>query len=164
MGIYRSINSDSLFFSQLSVLEFNEDSNQIDAVGVYRHPDQIWAMEPSPSNSDLVITSSQSAQSSKKNLTLYRMINEANVSSEPNENRNDNEILDSGSHEQNYSSGDLMDLETVSSFQFEDPSTLVHSVKWHSSNNQVLSLDPTCLSSWAVTEAEVKVSIYAEVL
>ena len=147
---------------QLSVLEFNEDSNQIDAAGVYRHPNQIWAIEPSPNQSDLVITSSQSALTSQKELTLFRMPQEsqANSTTETNENMKENDNPDYESQDQTYNSGDLLDLETVSSFQFQDPSTFVHSVKWHSVSNQVLTLDPHNLTSWAVTEAEVKVSNY----
>jgi hypothetical protein len=147
--------------TQLSVLEFDEDSNQIDAVGVYRHPNEIWAVEPSPSRSDLVITSSQSALTAQKDLTLYRMPNEAHANtiseaSENNENIEEN-VEHNVDNDQNYNSGELLDLETVSTFNFQDPSTFVHSVKWHSVSNQVLTLDPKNLTSWAVTESEVKV-------
>lgn len=145
-------------------MEFDEDSNQIDAVGVYRHPNQIWAMEPSPSHSDLVITSSQSALTNQKELTLYRMPNEshADISSETKENslEDENGSPDYESHEHSYSSGDLLDLEAVSSFHFQDTSTFVHSVKWHSTSNQVLTLDPHNLTSWAVTQSEVKVCVF----
>mmetsp|Transcript_24846 Transcript_24846/g.42058 ORF Transcript_24846/g.42058 Transcript_24846/m.42058 type:complete len:415 (-) Transcript_24846:93-1337(-) len=145
--------------NELSVLEFDEDSNQLDAAGVYRHPNQIWAIEPSPSQSELVITSSQSTLTGGKELMLYRMPREARNHSDDTENNIDNDVIsdpDRESQDINYSSGDLLDLETVSSFNYDDPSTFVHSVKWHPVNNQVLALDPCNLTSWAVTESDVK--------
>lgn len=138
-------------------MEFDEDSNQIDAVGVYRHPNQIWAIEPSPLQSDLVITSSQSALTSKKELVLYRMPHEARRGGSDEEAEPTEDDNDQNNQEQHYQNGDLLDLETVSSFSFEDPDTFVHSVKWHPVSSQVLSLDPLHLTAWTVAEAGVKV-------
>ena len=58
--------------NELSVLEYHESSNQIEATAIYSHPDQIWSIEPSPNDSDLVITSGQSS-SGEKHLNLWRM-------------------------------------------------------------------------------------------
>lgn len=141
--------------NELSVLEFDEDSNQIDAVGVYRHPNEIWTLEPSPSKKELVITSSQST-SNKKELTLYRMPHELQTPKK--------EVLEEGSEEakgecpeENYSSGELIDLEVYGQFNFSDPSTFAHSVKWHSTNNCVVSLDSNnTLTSWSIAESDIK--------
>lgn len=148
-----------LHTSQLSVLEFNEDSNQIDAVGVYRHPNQIWSIEPSPSQRDVVITSSHCTLTGSKELVMYRMPQETGTTtSDDTESVDDNDP--NPDHEgHDYSNGELLNLETISSFKYDDP-TFVHSVKWHPVSNQVLALDPHNLTSWAVTESEVKVHLY----
>ncbi len=58
--------------NELSVLEYREDANQIDAVSLYQHPDQIWALASSPSDPSLVITSKQAADG-LRGVTLWRM-------------------------------------------------------------------------------------------
>ena len=126
---------------------------------MYRHPSQVWAMEPSPSQSDLVITSSQSALTSLNELTLYRLSNESQCHSEreTNENDNENEANDHVDHD--YSSGELLNLDEVSRFDFPDTSTFVNSVKWHSVNNHVLTLDPMNVTTWSIGDSNVKVCI-----
>lgn len=60
------------FSLQISILEYKEDSYQIDVMAIYSHNDQIWVMETSPQDMDMVVTSSLSS-SGVKSVRLWKM-------------------------------------------------------------------------------------------
>lgn len=127
--------------NELSVLEYHESSNQIDATAIYNHPDQIWAIEPSPADSDLLITSSQSS-SGNKNLTLWRM---------PNQSADD--LLDTTAPIE-----DKLELIEESKFPIApETSTVTQNIKWHPNQNKILTTDSDRLCLWSLGANEVKV-------
>ena len=58
--------------NEVSVLEYHETVNQIEVAAVYNHPDQVWALEPSPNTLDLVLTSHESPGGDAA-VSLWRM-------------------------------------------------------------------------------------------
>ena len=131
--------------NELSVLEYHEDSNQIEATATYNHPDQIWSIEPSPNDSDLVVTSSQSSRGDK-DLTLWRM---------PNQSVDD--LQKSSVHVE-----DKLDLVKESTFAISDKTTLIQNIKWHHTQNKILTTDSDAISLWSVgdTNAKVRESLF----
>eukprot|EP00596_Hydrurales_sp_CCMP1899_P008886 CAMPEP_0119034144 /NCGR_PEP_ID=MMETSP1177-20130426/1171_1 /TAXON_ID=2985 /ORGANISM="Ochromonas sp, Strain CCMP1899" /LENGTH=344 /DNA_ID=CAMNT_0006991389 /DNA_START=99 /DNA_END=1130 /DNA_ORIENTATION=+ len=123
--------------NELSVLEYHENSNQIEASAIYNHPDQIWAVEPSPNESDLVITSSQSS-SNKKALTLYRMPHQKEEDLQ-----DDSAIVE-----------DKLELIEESSYEI-DKNTIIQNVKWHPSQEKMLTTDSNGIGIWDISSKMV---------
>ena len=128
--------------NELSVLEYHENSNQIEATAIYSHPDQIWSIEPSPNDTDLVITSSQSSRG-EKSLILWRM---------PNQGADDLE-------ESSAPVGDKLNLIKESTFAISDRTTLVQNIKWHHTQNKILTADSDAISLWSVGDSSAKVFV-----
>jgi WD40 repeat protein len=128
--------------NELSVLQYNEDSNNIQAAEIYPHPDQVWAIESSPNDTSLVVTSRQSVSGSKS-ATLWKMKNQ-------DDNNLDN--LD------NYNN-DQFDLSEIASFSHSQKSSVINSIKWHKSNNKLLTMDSKTLSLWNIYEDKINVTI-----
>ena len=42
---------------QISIIEFNEESNQLDIISLYEHENEVWALETSPEDEELLVTS-----------------------------------------------------------------------------------------------------------
>ena len=118
---------------KISVVEFSEDSNQLDIVSVYEHEDQVWALETSPDDDELLVTSSLSTSGSK-NVVLWKL----NKSEESN-------------------SRDLQPLLQVASFRQRDASVFVNCIKWHHTKAQLLMTDPIFLTIWSFTESATEV-------
>lgn len=130
--------------NELSVLEYDEDTNQIDAAAIYYHPNQVWATEPSPQDMGLVITSSQAATGSKA-VTLWRMPNQ-----------NEAEFESESSIRGGDFDRDPLELDKLAAFNLKDPTAFVHSIKWHAVRDSVLTLDPKMLTSWSVGDGSVQ--------
>lgn len=128
--------------NELSVLEYSEDSNHFEAVAVYSHPDQIWAVETSPQDPSLVVTSRQS-QSCSKMLTLWKM-----------DRQTEEDLMDSGA----MYPGEHLELQELSSFNSSQKVSFVDTVKWHRTSNELLTFDGRILSTWKVAEDKVSVS------
>ena len=47
----------TLIIHQISIIEFNEETNQLDNVSLYEHEEEVWALETSPEDEDLLVTS-----------------------------------------------------------------------------------------------------------
>jgi EARP and GARP complex-interacting protein 1 len=131
--------------NELSVLEYREDCNQIDAVAVYTHTDQIWAIAASPSDPSLTITSRQASDGSR-GVTLWRM---------PNQTLADLEESEDGAPSSSFG-GTREALQEIASFNTPDVSSFTQSIAWHNSNNNVLLTSNTTLSTWTVTESRVE--------
>mmetsp|Transcript_22477 Transcript_22477/g.32811 ORF Transcript_22477/g.32811 Transcript_22477/m.32811 type:complete len:386 (-) Transcript_22477:121-1278(-) len=129
--------------NELSVLQYDEENNQIEAKAVYSHPHQVWAMEPSPKDSSLVLTASQGGNGTNS-VSLYRLQEFMDA---------DDEEEERGGRHNSYD-GDLLDLESVSKFSY-DPSVFVNTLKWHSMKDSVLALDPAAVTLWSLAEGGV---------
>eukprot|EP01039_Chlorochromonas_danica_P001438 gene1438-1563_t len=126
--------------NELSVLEYTEDSNHFEAVAVYSHPDQIWAMESSPRDPALAITSRQNFNGSKS-LTLWRL-----------EKQSQEDIENSSSLYAN----DQLELEELDSFSPSQQAPTVDTIKWHQKEDVILTFDGKMLSTWTVQNDKVK--------
>lgn len=133
--------------NELSVLEYHESSNQIEATAIYNHPDQIWSIEPSPNDPDLLITSSQSTKGDR-NLTLWRM---------PHQSADD--LIESTSPIE-----DKLELVKESSFILAEGTKLIQDVKWHPNHNKILTTDSNRISLWSVGSSKIEVSLIIIVL
>ena len=126
--------------NELTVLEYREESNSIEAVSIYSHRNQIWALESSPSNSSLVITS-HSTIAAQKAVSIWRM---------PGQTKDDIEQSDG------IPTDDKLDLEEIVTFPLWDNQSHVNSVKWHQSIDNILLTDSKTISTWSFTESSVK--------
>jgi hypothetical protein len=125
--------------NELSVLEYHENSNQIEATAIYSHPDQIWSIEPSPEEPDLAITSGQSS-SGEKALTLWRM---------PHQSADD--LLDTPAPIE-----DKLELSKECSFSIENTS-LIQNIKWHPNQNKILTTNSDAINLWSLDGSTAKV-------
>lgn len=128
--------------NEITVLEYREESNSIEAVSIYSHRNQIWALESSPSDSSLIITS-YSSISSQKGVSIWRMSGQSK-----------DEIEQSDA----LPNDDKLELEEVVSFPIWDNQSFINSVKWHQSNDNILLTDSKTVSTWSFTESSVKQS------
>eukprot|EP01038_Epipyxis_sp_PR26KG_P011040 gene11040-14824_t len=119
--------------NELSVLQYFEDSNQIEAAAVFSHPDQIWAIESSGVDSALVVTSRE-AQNGAKCLTLWKM---------PSQSKEDIE-KESGDGFTN----ERLELTEITTFHHSHKPTVVSSLKWNKNSNRLVGIDGKVLSIW----------------
>ena len=132
--------------NELSVLEYHENSNKIEATAVYNHPHQIWAVEPSPNDSDLLITSSQSS-AGEKHLTLWRM---------PHQTADD--LIETSSPIE-----DKMELMKETVFEIADKASLIQNIKWHPNHDKILTTNSSSLSLWSLSVSSVKVRCHSSI-
>lgn len=127
----------------MTLLQYDEESNQLVDIVNYSHPGQVWVTEPSSNDASLFITSAQYL-SGTKGVQLLKM------TSLPDSD------MDIANRKLAYKE-EKAPLETMASFNFRDSSTFVNAIKWHSTKDIVLTSDPKHLSSWAITESDVQV-------
>ena len=62
--------------NEVHVLEYREDSNQIDVAAIFPLPDHksLWALDSSPIDPALIITCDQSKEHSKYNVNIWKMV------------------------------------------------------------------------------------------
>ena len=119
--------------NELSVLDFDEDLNQLEAVALYAHPDQVWAVETSPKDAGLVVTSRQAQQQEQSSaVTLWRLPPQADASSGVGEKM------------------DLVELSTISS-----ASSYAHSLKWHSTRDSLLVAEEGNIYCYSIAESKM---------
>lgn len=134
----------------MSILEYDEDSNLLDAKVVCAHPNQIWAIETSPTDQSLVLTSSK-REDGINPVTLYKLPeDDADV------------VVDDDENGYEYRRDDMKPLQEVSQLSFPDSSTFVSGMAWHKARNTVLTLDPASLTMWEIREGDVVVSYMAQ--
>jgi WD40 repeat protein len=119
--------------NEISILQYDEDDNQIDLVALYSHPDQVWVVEPSHQDHKLIATSAQS-KAGARSVGLWKL----------------------DGHETSLDDYDGSDL---SPQELTDAGTLnakgsgfVHSVKWHAYKNNVMTSDGSVVNIWSVGE------------
>jgi hypothetical protein len=113
-------------------LQYDEDLNQIDLVAVYNHPHAVWAIESSPQDSSLAVTSGYS-QSGTKGVTLWKL--------EPVQERSTTDEEQSSNPEPR----DPISLGNMTTSQ----TNLVGSIKWHATKDNILMTDSATVSVWA---------------
>ena len=92
----------------------------------FSHPDQIWALEASPKDASLVVTSRQ-AQNSSKSLTMWKMPKQ-----------------DAEDYEEDVRlsfNSERLELSEVATFNHSQKPSSVKDIKWHSSGNSLLTVD-----------------------
>lgn len=129
--------------NELSVLQYSEDSNHFDVSCVFSHPDQIWALDASPKDAGLVVTSRQS-QNCSKALTLWKMAKQT---------ANDFEYDNTSSY-----NNDRTELTEIASFNQNQKIYTVKDIKWHSAGTEILTVDSKILSLWSVADGKISVS------
>jgi WD40 repeat protein len=127
--------------NELSILQYFEDSNHFDVSCSFTHPDQIWAIEASPKDPSLVITSRQSLNASRS-LTLWRLPQQ------------DAESLSLDSAGDNHSNEQL-DLTEVASFCHTQKAASVRDIKWSTTEDTLLTIDNKMLSAWKIGESSI---------
>lgn len=127
--------------NEISVLQYLEDANHFESVALYSHPDQVWAMEASPTDPSLIVTSRQANNSHSKSLTLWKMPFQTA------------EAIDADVGLE--SSNDRLELSEIASFNQTHKPSLVYNIKWHKSKDQLLTVDSNVLSKWDIGEGKV---------
>lgn len=134
--------------NDLSILQYYDDSNHFDTMFLYDHPDEILAIESSPSDPALVLTSRQS-RSAFKSVTLWRMPHQSL-----------DEIADEATN--NYAhhlTHDRIVLQEVSTFNQSQQLPQVTSLRWHPKQQSILCTDHKIVSSWNIRESSIEVRI-----
>ncbi|CAE7690585.1 EIPR1 [Symbiodinium microadriaticum] len=132
----------------MSILEYDEENNQLDAKVVCSHPNQIWAIEPSPTDPSLVLTSSKQRDGSNP-VALYRLPSD-DADAVPDDD------------DRGYGYGkDIKPLEEIAQLSFADSAVFVNSFAWHKARNTVLTLDPASLTMWDIRESGIVASATA---
>jgi hypothetical protein len=126
--------------NELTVLKYLEDSNHFEAANVYSHPDQIWAVESSPKDTSLCITSRQTTNGFKS-LTMWHLAKQSHE-----------EIADDTAY-----CPDILELEEKATFNQSQKISCVHSMKWHSTQDQLLTVDNKILTCWNIGESSISV-------
>ncbi len=129
--------------NELSVLQYSEDSNHFEAAAVYSHPDQIWAMDSSPTDASLVVTSRQS-QNCSKSITVWKM---------PNQQQEDIED-DNQANQANYNN-DALELTEVTTFNQSQKASIIRSIRWHNTENKLIGVDNKLLTVWDTVTGKV---------
>lgn len=127
--------------NELYIIEYDEDLNKLDASGLYSHPDQIWTLDSSPLDPNLVVTSHQSRlqSTSSSAVTLWRMPSSGEASSG------------------GYKGVDKLDLIEVSSItEPAEKETYAHAIKWHPENDSLLIAEADKVSLFAISDSSVK--------
>ncbi|RYG96767.1 hypothetical protein EON65_53900 [archaeon] len=125
--------------NEVSVLQYSEDSNHMEAVSLYSHPDQIWAIESSPTDPSLLVTSRQAFNGSKS-LTLWKM------------DKQSTEDIAYGSALYHNEHQELIELD---SFNPSQKAAYVGTVRWHKTEDKLLSFDGRILTAWQVSNDKV---------
>jgi hypothetical protein len=126
------------------VLEYDEENNQMDATAVFSHPNQIWALEPSPRDMSLVLTSSRQSDGTNP-VVLYKL---------PGQDIAFTNTDDDGGRAYEK---DIQPPEELAQLTFGDAATFVNSFAWHTARDSVLTLDPASLTMWNIREGSVEV-------
>ena len=118
---------------QISVLQYDEDDNQIDLVALYSHPDQVWVVESSLQDQKVIATSSQS-RTGKHSVGLWKL----------------------DGHEMSpdeYDGADLAPQELADAGLLNAKGAgFVHSIKWHSFKQNVMTSDGSMVNIWSIGE------------
>jgi hypothetical protein len=130
--------------NEMSILQYFEDSNHFDVSCSFAHPDQIWAIEASPKDSALVVTSRQSLGA--RSLTLWRMPQQ------------DAESLAADPAGGDSFHNEQLELTEIASFCHTQKAVSVRDIKWSSTEDTLLTINNKMLSTWTIGEGSISVS------
>jgi hypothetical protein len=122
---------------QISLLEYDEDNNDFRLVGVYNHPNAIWAMDSCAHNRQLVVTSEQQ-KTGLQSVTVYKLPAELD------------EIAHTPSNDEPVDPSAPQDMEVSAKLISNKTSQVVVAVKWHRTNDSILTLDAHEMALWSV--------------
>lgn len=128
--------------NELDILQYSEDSNHVEVTCSFAHPDQVWAVEASPKDASLVVTSRQS-QNHAKCLTMWRMPKQS-----PEDFEEDVRVS---------FNSERLELAEVATFNHSQKPSTVRDVKWHSSGSSLLTVDNKVLTTWSIGEGKITV-------
>lgn len=115
---------------------------------IYSHPNEMWALETSPNNSDLIITSANGLYNhdnkSKTLLNLFRMPNQTHDIIHNNKEQRDSVYA-----------GNKLELDHITSLDCAS-NYIVNNIKWNTYNN-IITSDSQYLSIFNITNDNVKV-------
>lgn len=132
------------------MLEFNEDSNTLDVTSIYSHPNEVWALETSPTDPSLLITSEngiyQREGNNSSSVNLYKMSNQTEDS-----------IRDGKEQREAAYAGDQLDLEILAPLPLWNVTSFVHDIKWNS-NNSIITSDSQYVSIYSVDNESINMT------
>lgn len=141
--------------NEVGVLEYNEESSQLEPVALYSHPDQIWALESSPQDAGLLVTSHQGLlPSGRSGVTLWRMPGQG-VGGE-----GDGAGAGVGGGGDKV---DLVPLTTLGTPQ-QDKETYAHNIKWHLSQDSILVAEDDAVSLYSLGAAGASASALGRIV
>jgi WD40 repeat protein len=168
--VHASLNKPKFLVGTCSVLEKNEvtlleyvdESNELDPVAVMYHPDQVVALESCPTQ-ELLLASSGLSTNGAASVNIWKLPSERNDdkiarTEHSSDLKDDNAITEGANEDEDGRFGS--DLQHVSSFAFEGNGTssatpLVWSIQWDTKGKKVLTLDGQCVSVFGVGEGSV---------
>jgi EARP and GARP complex-interacting protein 1 len=59
--------------NEITILEYDEDTNTLSLAGLYSHPDQVWSMHAHPNDPSLLLTTHINKDGSQHGVTLWSM-------------------------------------------------------------------------------------------
>ena len=133
--------------NEINVLEYDEDEGTLECYSTYHHPHgQIWAMETSPRDSSLIITSHQDNKKGH-GLSLFRMPGQSL-----------SEIKKGGNKDEAGTKRDLLKLQSIESTipEKRDP-TFVTSVKWSPHDDKIIAAKESTVSIYTITESSLRI-------
>ena len=129
--------------NEIYVLEYNEDSNQIDTVGLYSHNErELWSVDSSHSDPSLLVTCGYNQKDTNFTISLWEMPNQTELDVEDVRSRAFREEA----------------LPMTEKVQFQETDNSFQGISWHKKKDSVLLTSPTSVSQWSITESGVKVN------
>ena len=135
-----SFNTDN----EVNVIEYDEETGNLECVGQYNHAEQIWCMDTSPKDSSLLVTSFQDKNMSN-GISLFKMPGQTLA-----------EIEGGDSNEDVVEKRDLQFLQSIEKTGAEkrDPACTT-SVKWSHHSNDILTTKASTVSVYSISESSV---------
>lgn len=125
-------------------MEYDEDNNDFRLVGIYSHPNAVWAMDSCAHNRQLIVTSEQH-KTGLQSVTVYKMPPEAD------------DLARSPSSDEPADVSAPQDMEVSARLLHNKSSQVVSAVKWHRTNDSILTLDANDMTLWSVSGASTQV-------
>lgn len=128
--------------NEVNLVDYSEDSNSIQSLQAFSHPDQVMSLDTSSHDSGLLVTSWLN-KSGDHGVTLWRMPSLSDVD------------LGGDSDQINRAfAGEREKLLKIAPFSI--PMTQNSIVKWHNRKDSILTANNTDVSLWSITESEVQ--------
>jgi len=127
--------------NEINLVDYSEDSNSLQSLQAFSHPDQIVSLDTSSHDSGLIVTSWLN-KTGEHGVTLWRIPSLSDV--------------DLGGSEQMMNRAFTSEKEKLLKIaSFSIPSSTNSIVKWHTRKDSILTANNTDVSLWSITESEV---------